>query len=362
MSLDERWIRRALELAWRGRYTTSPNPMVGACVVRSGRLAGEGYHRAFGADHAEVEAIKKAGRRAQGATLYVTLEPCSTWGKTPPCVGDILKAGIRRVVVGALDPNPKNYGRGIKAMRREGVEVKSGVLAEEVKKQNESFFKRVKTGLPFVTLKMAQSLDGKIAAVTGKSRWISSKPARRFVHELRAGQDAIMVGRNTFLRDNPLLSPRILSGKLRPGRPWRIAIARAADLSKRARIFKGPQLTLIALAEKELGRLKKSKTGGIYLGIPEKKGQIDLRILLERLASLGVGKLLAEGGGELAWSLLSAKLVDRIYWIVAPKILGGRGAKSSVEGEGVPDPSRAFVPKSLTVSPLGEDWLFEGNF
>ncbi len=361
----EKWMRLALQLAEKGRCSVSPNPMVGACLVRGHRVVAEGYHEAFGGPHAEVLAIKRAGSRARGATLYVTLEPCSTWGKTPPCVAAIVRAGIRNVVIGSLDPNPKNHGRGVRALKKEGVRVRAGILSEEVKEQNNWFFKYVHAGLPYVTLKMAQSLDGKIATRTGASRWISSPLSRAFVHELRAGQDAILVGKNTLFKDDPYLSPRIKSGTLQPGKPWRVVLDPKFQVSLKARIFRGEQLTVVVVSEK----IKKGseKKNGFYPGcallpIREKRGRLDLGDLLKNLAALGIAKLLVEGGGELAWSLLEAGFVDKAYWIVAPKILGGRSAKTSVEGKGVLTPSQAIAGKIVKTFQSGEDLVIETEF
>ncbi|HXV28667.1 MAG TPA: bifunctional diaminohydroxyphosphoribosylaminopyrimidine deaminase/5-amino-6-(5-phosphoribosylamino)uracil reductase RibD [bacterium] len=359
----KKWMKWALQLAEKGRFTVSPNPMVGACVIRHGRLAGQGYHRQYGGDHAEVVALRQAGRKANGATLYVTLEPCSTWGKTPPCVSTVLRAGIRHVVIGSTDPNPIHHKIGIAALKREGVRVTSGVLMQEVKKQNEAFFKYTQKKLPFVTLKMAQSLDGKIATSQGRSRWITSEPARHFVHRLRAGHDAVMVGKNTLLTDDPFLSPRLGLRDMSPEKPWRIVLAPRLEIPKNARIFKGEQLTLVAVSEKKQEALKKqNKLRSVtLLSIGEKEGRLDMRDLLAQLANLGVATLLVEGGGELAWSLIEANLVDRLLWIVAPKIIGGRSAKTSVEGKGINDLSKAYFVRDVNVSRLGEDWLFEGR-
>ncbi|MBI3307142.1 MAG: bifunctional diaminohydroxyphosphoribosylaminopyrimidine deaminase/5-amino-6-(5-phosphoribosylamino)uracil reductase RibD [Candidatus Omnitrophica bacterium] len=359
--LHESWMREALRLAAKGRFTVSPNPMVGACGVKAGRKVGEGFHEKYGGPHAEIHALRRMGKKSRGATLYVTLEPCSTWGKTPPCVAAIVKAGIRHVVVGSYDPNPKNHGRGIQALRKNSIKVTLGVLDKEVQKQNESFFKLVKTGLPFVTVKMAQSLDGKIAATNGSSRWISSPPARDFVHRLRAEQDAILIGKNTLLKDNPKLSPRIKIKNTMPGKPWRIVMDSQLEASPRARIFQGDQLTLRAASVKKIKSFK-NKAQGILLPVNEKKGRLDLKDLLKKCAALGAAKILVEGGGETVWSLLNEGLVDKAYWIMAPKIIGGRRAKTSVEGEGVVNPNRAMPCTVESVSKLGEDWLFELKF
>ncbi len=358
----EKWMRSAIRLAQKGKCAVSPNPMVGACVVRNAKLMGSGYHACYGSEHAEIMALRRAGTRAAGGTLYVTLEPCSTWGKTPPCVAAVIRSEIRHVVIGSLDPNPRNHGRGVRALRNAGIRVTVGVLGRLIEEQNGWFFKYVKRKLPYVTLKMAQSLDGKIATRTGRSRWISSPASRDFVHRLRSEQDAVLVGKNTLYQDNPLLSPRIRIKHQQPGKPWRIALDPEGTVSPAARIFRGDQLTLLAVSEACLKKRHSSAYPAILLPVRLRRGRLDLMALLKKLAALGVAKLLVEGGGETAWSLLELGLVDRAYWIVAPKLIGGRLAKTSVEGDGVRDPNRALVPRKTKVSRLGEDYLFELKF
>jgi diaminohydroxyphosphoribosylaminopyrimidine deaminase/5-amino-6-(5-phosphoribosylamino)uracil reductase len=235
----EFWMARALHLAERGRLSVSPNPMVGACVVGASRLIAEGWHQRYGGDHAEIIALKRAGMRARGAVLYVTLEPCSSWGKTPPCVSAIIRAGIRQVVIGSRDPNPRHRGRGITMLKRAGITVHASVLAGEVARQNEAFFKYIRTGLPFVSLKMAQSLDGKIASVSGSSRWISSALARGFVHRLRAAHDAVLVGTRTLLMDDPRLGTNAKNRPSPSEKPWRVALDPRVEVSPSARILSG---------------------------------------------------------------------------------------------------------------------------
>lgn len=355
---DEIFMARAVALAQKGRGQTSPNPCVGAVVVRSGKVVSEGYHLYFGGPHAERVALRKANGQARDATLYVSLEPCSTWGKTPPCVDTIIAKQIKRVVIASLDPNPQNHQGGVRKLRKAGIQVRVGVLAEEARKQNEAFFKRMQTGFPFVTLKIAQSLDGKIATTTGESRWISSKRSREFVHSLRSEVDAILVGKNTALRDNPRLR-----GLTRGEKPWRIVLDPDLELSPKARLFEGPQLTFVAIPDRKLNRVSqnlgsKKFKGQIFLPIQEKRGKLELRELLKKLAALGVNHLLVEGGGEVAWSLIDGRLVDRLIWIIAPKIIGGRSAKTSVEGEGVEKIREAYLLDFEKSYRLGEDWVF----
>jgi len=360
VSHDERWMHLALNLALKGRFETSPNPRVGACVVLKGKLVGQGWHKKFGGPHAEVMALRQAGKRAKGAVLYVTLEPCSSWGKTPPCVDAVIQAGIREVVFAVRDPNPKHAGRAGALLKKAGVLVRHDVLAREAEKQNETFFKWIKTGRPFVTLKMAQTLDGKIATRTGQSRWISSSESRELVQDLRRGHDAVLVGKNTLLMDNPRLSVR---GTKQPNRYLRVVLDPRCEVPVGAKIFTGNQAVLLAIGEKALKKasLRAWKRPVTLLPLKEINGRLDLDQLLKKLGALGVASLLVEGGGETAWSFLSQKQVDRVIWITAPKIFGGRDAKTSVEGDGVALPDQALNLKSWTVFPCGPDFVLEGR-
>ncbi len=362
----EVWMKRALALAEKGRFSVSSNPMVGACVVFKGKLVGSGFHEKFGEPHAEPNALAQAGKKARGATLYVTLEPCATWQKTPPCAPLIKEKGIRQVVIGCLDPNPLNRGKGVRFLREQGIAVTVGVLEKKVRKQNEGFFKTMTAKRPFVTLKMAQTLDGKIATCKGLSRWISSPSSRKFVHRLRASHDAVLVGKNTFYQDDPRLTVPKNSRSLVSGKPWKIVMISARGWSPKARVFKDRQLAILVFPEKDLKAIvKKTETQKgtlMLLPVKEKSGRIEVRELLKKLAALGVTKLLVEGGGELAWSFLEAGCVDRAFWILAPKIFGGRDAKTSVEGFGVKTPDQAFLFKTAKVTRSGDGWIFEGTF
>lgn len=308
MLYREKYMRRALELAEYGRGKTSPNPMVGAVVVKGNKIVGEGYHHKAGLPHAEVNALRQAGKRARGAALYVTLEPCCFFGKTPPCTGAIIKAGIKKVVIAAKDPNPLNNGNGIRILRQHNIKVAAGVLRDESRRQNEIFERYITTGMPFVILKMAQTLDGKIATKTGDSKWISSFQSRRLVHKLRREVDAVMVGANTARIDKP--------------------------------------------------RLKQSKMKIIVRG--SKEGSIvNLKRLLKGLAKKGITSVLCEGGGELAASLLKDGLVDKIMFFIAPKIIGGRTAKSPVEGAGIGSMADAIELENMNIKKIGNDVLIE---
>ena len=352
-------MSHALSLAERGRGFVSPNPVVGACVVKSGRLVSSGFHAHFGGPHAEVLALEKAGQKARGGTLFVTLEPCSTYGKTPPCVNRIREAGIRCVVIGSPDLNPKHRGKAFRTLRDFGIRVETGILKDEVWKQNEAFFKWIRSGLPFVTLKMAQSLDGKIASRTGQARWISGPKARAWVHDLRSRSDAVLVGVHTVLRDNPRLTVR--QGRSRENL-WRIVLDSFGQSSPNARIFHEQSPVILVCAFQALKRVtQKFKHAPVtILPVTERRGRLDLKELLSKLGSLGITSLLVEGGGEVAWSFLEKNLVDKIFWIMAPKLIGGRTAKTSVEGAGIAKPDDAWSVRIKKMTLLGHDILFEG--
>jgi diaminohydroxyphosphoribosylaminopyrimidine deaminase / 5-amino-6-(5-phosphoribosylamino)uracil reductase len=360
MNHNRRFLLRALALAEKGRGFVSPNPTVGACVVRSGRLISEGYHRAFGSAHAEVEALGRAGRKAKGATLYVTLEPCSIYGKTPPCVEAIRDAGIKRVVIGGMDPNPIHKGRAVTILERYGIKTKTDVIRDEVARQIQAYAKWVRVKKPFVTLKLAQSLDGKIASRTGDSRWISGPEARLWVHDIRSDVDAILVGKNTVLKDNPKLTTR--NGK--PAKaPWRIVLDAEGACHPEARIFHAGGPTLLACSRRHIMKIgRKFRTSKVTLmPLREKERRLDLNDLLEQIGLMGITSLLVEGGGEVAWSFLKSRLVDKVFWIIAPQIVGGRRAKTSVEGLGVRSLSEAHSVRVNRMFPMGKDFIFEGQ-
>lgn len=353
------YMNLALTEAEKGRGSTSPNPIVGACVVKNNKLVSTGHHKKFGAPHAEVEAIRKAGLRAKNSTLYVTLEPCSTFGKTPPCT-DLIKASkIKRIVIAAMDPNPSHSGRAVQILKKAGVKVETGILNNLAVKQNQSFFKWVRKKVPFVTLKMAQSLDGKIALKTGESRWITGAKARNWVHQLRACSDAVLVGKNTVMIDDPRLTVRGRFGR----QPWRIILDTKAEIPPTLRIFdqKGP--VLVVCAKKFLRKaIKKFQYVNVsLLGVERKKNGLNLHQLLKKLGEMGIASLLVEGGGEIAWSFLDEGLVDQVKWVVAPKLIGGRMSKTSVEGEGVRLLKNSFLLRNLQMTPIGDDLLFESE-
>lgn len=337
-SQDARWMRRALSEARKGIGLTSPNPVVGAVLVRDGREVGAGWHRQAGGPHAEVEALAAAGERAQGASLYVTLEPCSTHGRTPPCTQAVAKAGVQRVVVGCLDPNPVHAGKGFDLLREHGIEVirAEPEVENECREVNEAFFHWIVTGRPFVLLKMAMTLDGRIATAAGESRWITSAAARSRVQELRRWADAILVGAETVRRDNPSLTVR--EPPEWPRQPRRLIWCRSPDaLNPQGKVFCGEQ-----------GK----QTRCVTASTPGQWGRC-----LEELGREEVTALLVEGGGELAVSLLQAGMVQKLVWFVAPKLLGGRGSRPVLGG---PDPERladAIALRNWTWTPVGPDMM-----
>ena len=355
---DIEYIREALRFAANARGRTSPNPLVGAVIVKDGRIVAEGWHRQAGTPHAEVHALNMAGDLAKGATLYVTLEPCSHFGKTPPCANAIAEAGIKRVVAAMSDPNPKVAGRGFQILKDAGIEVEVGILEEEARKLNEVFIKWVTSGKPFVTLKTAMSLDGKIATATGQSKWITSEDSRRRVHELRDINDAIMVGIETVLKDNPILTTRIDNGK----NPIRIVVDSKARTPLASNIVTNHQAkTIIAVTEnapiERVNALEKSGIEVIFAGDGER---VDLNILMNELAKREITSVLLEGGGTLNFGMLEAGLVDKVYAFIAPKIIGGRSALTPVEGNGFENLNNAINIKDISIEKIDGDILITG--
>lgn len=322
---DERFMRQAIALARKALGRTHPNPAVGALVVRGGKVVGRGYHRRAGAPHAEVVALEQAGRRAARATLYSTLEPCDHHGRTPPCSAAILEAGVARVVFASSDPNPLVNGRGVKRLRRAGLEVTPGVLRDEADAINRPFFTAMKEGRAFVTLKLAATLDGKIAARTGDSKWITGEPARARVHELRNLVDAILVGAGTALRDDPALTTRLPAP--RQGRnPVRVVLDADLDVPPGARVydtFQHGRAIAVCGANADPRRRAALAGRGVEVWVlPARRGKVTPRPLLERLAKEGLLHVLVEGGSQVAGAFLSAGLVDELWLFVAPKVLG----------------------------------------
>jgi diaminohydroxyphosphoribosylaminopyrimidine deaminase/5-amino-6-(5-phosphoribosylamino)uracil reductase len=359
---DAEFLRRALELAERGRGLTSPNPLVGAVVVREGRIVGEGAHLRAGGPHAEVEALAAAGEAARGATLYVTLEPCNHHGRTSPCAPAVARAGIVRVVAALRDPNPDVGGGGLGALRQAGIAVEVGVLNAEAERQNRGWLTAMRERRPHVTLKAAATLDGKIADVHGASRWITGEPARRQVHRMRAESDAIIVGITTALRDDPSLTVRLEAPW--PREPYRVVLDTHARLSPEARVIHAatPARALVAVGpEAAPARVAALQAAGAtVVRCPGRDGRVDVSALLARLFDLEVRAVLVEGGGEVHAAFLDAGLVDRVALFVAPMLVGGRAAPGVVGGEGRELKSALRLERPM-VTVFGDDLLIQGD-
>jgi diaminohydroxyphosphoribosylaminopyrimidine deaminase/5-amino-6-(5-phosphoribosylamino)uracil reductase len=356
-AVAEFFMRLALREAEKGLGRTSPNPAVGAVLVRNGRVVARGFHARAGAPHAEVVALREAGARARGADLYTTLEPCDHYGRTPPCSVAIVEAGVRRVVVGARDPNPLVNGKGIARLRRAGIEVVAGVLEEECGALNAHWARFITSGRPFVTLKAAVTLDGKIATRTGDARWVTGPEARAWVHRLRDRVDAVLVGSGTALADDPELTARLPGGRGRD--PLRVVLDSDLDLPGRLRLFRpgSPAPTVVAHASRKARRLG---PGVELLACRRGPGGVDLEDLLTRLAARGVTHLLVEGGARVAAAFLARGLVDRVAVFVAPKIVGGDGL-SWIAGPGVARMADAVALRDVRVERLGDDVLVTGS-
>lgn len=356
---DARWMRRAVALAERALGRTSPNPAVGAVVVRGGRVVGEGWTRPVGGPHAEIVALRRAGTRARGATLYVTLEPCSHHGRTPPCADAVIAAGIARVVVAVGDPNPRVRGRGLRALQRAGVTLTTGVLAEEAGEVSAWFRHWIVRHRPFVILKLAASLDGRIATATGESRWISGPAARRWVHGLRNRIDAVMVGSGTVLADDPALTCRMRGGR----DPVRVVVDGGLRISPRARLLRqrSAAATIVATTARAATARGRAfaRAGAEVVVVPGRGPRVDLAALLRLLGERGVVSVLVEGGGELAAALLRARLVDRVAIVTAPILLGGDG-RPMLGGLGLRRLAGAPRLVGSRVVSLGPDLLREG--
>ena len=355
---DKEYMQEALRIAANAKGRTSPNPMVGAVIVKDGRIIAEGWHRQAGTPHAEVHALNMAGELAKGSTLYVTLEPCSHFGRTPPCANAIINAGIKRVVCAMTDPNPKVSGNGMKILKDAGIEVAVGICEDEARRLNEVFLKWITTNKPFVSLKCAMSLDGKIATSTGQSQWITSEASRRRVHELRDIHDAIMVGIGTVLADNPSLTTRIEGGK----NPIRVIVDSQARTPINSNVITdGQAKTIIAVSKNASNdKVNAFKKAGVEIIIAGNSERVDLNILMNELASREITSILVEGGGTLNFSLLEAGLVDKVYAFIASKIIGGRDALTSVEGEGFKNLNEALNLRDVTTEMIDNDILITG--
>lgn len=359
---SEIFMKRALKLASKGLGKTSPNPMVGAVIVKDGEIAAEGYHKKAGQSHAEINAIEVAGTDANGADLYVTLEPCSHFGKTPPCADAVINAGIKRVFVAMKDPNPKVSGNGIRRIEEAGIEVQTGLLEGEAKKLNEIFVKYITTGTPFVTLKAASTLDGHIATKTGTSKWITGEKSRHHVHRMRDKSDAILVGIRTVQKDDPSLTTRLTKGKGKD--PIRVILDENLLISMDAKVITTKSTSLLIIATTEAAPKTKIdalvELGATLLVFDSDNELVPFRPLMERLGEMEITSLIIEGGSLVNASALRDNVVDKVAIFYAPKIFGGSDCINIFGGSGIESLSEAVQVKEMTLKKLGEDFLLEG--
>jgi len=352
---DKAYMKRALALARRAKGWTHPNPMVGAVLVKDGRIVAEAYHKRPGTAHAEALVLEKAGPAAEGATLYVSLEPCChTKKRTPPCVEAILRAKVKKVVAAMVDPNPQVSGRGFKALEAEGVEVAYGLLKEEAERLNEAYIKYITTGRPFVSLKVAMSLDGKIALPDGQSKWITSDRARLEVQRLRAEHQAVLTGIGTVLADDPLLTVR-LRGR---HSPIRILVDPELKCPEKARILNTPPKTIIVTRKAHTEKAKTLAARGIEFISYE--GELDLTWLMEKLGQMGIASVMVEAGSTLSGHMINSGQVDKVFFFIAPKILGGKNSYPAIGGPACKDLESAHKLKDFKLRRLGPDLLIEG--
>ncbi len=359
---DEQYMQRALELAKLAEGETSPNPMVGCVIVNDdGEIVGEGYHHKAGQPHAEVNALAEAKSNAQGATAYVTLEPCAHFGRTGPCCVALARAGIRRVVVACMDPNPKVAGQGINYLRLQGIEVKVGVCEKEAKRLNERFFTWITQGRPFITLKYAMTLDGKIATRTGDSKWITGEAARTMAHELRKQHDAILVGIGTVLADNPELTTRMVKGS----NPTRVVLDAYLSISLMANVL-NPAAPTIVITGETADAVKAEAIAALpnveVVRLPlDAAGRLPITKVVEVLAEHELTSVVVEGGGNVLGSFADAGLADRVYAFIAPKIVGGSQGRTPIGGLGCDFIEDGYVLKEVEMKQLGDDFMITGR-
>ncbi|MCI8814554.1 MAG: bifunctional diaminohydroxyphosphoribosylaminopyrimidine deaminase/5-amino-6-(5-phosphoribosylamino)uracil reductase RibD [Lachnospiraceae bacterium] len=357
---DEKYMRMALALAQKGMGWTSPNPMVGAVIVKDGRVIGKGYHEKYGQPHAERNALASCTEDPRGATMYVTLEPCCHYGKQPPCVDAILEAGIRRVAVGSADPNPLVGGKGVGILREHGVSVTEDVLREACDGLNQVFFHYIQTGYPFAVMKYAMTMDGKIAAYTGASKWVTGEAAREHVQSQRHRFRSIMVGVGTVLADDPLLTCRMEGGR----NPIRVICDSHLRTPLTSQLVQTARQASTVIATCCPDREKQAayrEAGCSVWQMQERNGRVDLKELMKRLGQENIDSVLVEGGGTLNWAALKSGVIQRVQVYIAPKLFGGQTAKTPVEGQGFPVPSEAVLLKNSAVTRLGEDFLIESD-
>ncbi len=358
---DIRYMKQAFELAAKGTGFVNPNPLVGAVIVKDGEIISEAYHEKFGGHHAEINAINNAKKPVDGATIYLNLEPCSHFGKTPPCSLALIENKIGKVVIAMTDPNPLVSGKGIKMLKDHGIEVTVGILEDEAKKLNEVFIKFITTGLPFAVLKTAMSLDGKIASSTGNSRWISNETSRKFVHHLRNKYSAIMVGVETVINDDPLLTCRILGQST--GNPVRIITDTKLRIPLNSKVINSENARTIIVTgpDADVRKINKLKNKGVeFVSTHLKNNRVDLNELMKKLGKLNIDSVLIEGGGTLNFSAIYEGIVDKIYSFIAPKFIGGKEAKTPIEGKGVEKVADAFEIENISLQNFDNDIMITG--
>lgn len=361
LSYGEKYMRLAMQLAGNAIGRTSPNPLVGAVIVKDNRVVGCGWHRKAGTPHAEVHALNQAGELAQGADVYVTLEPCAHYGKTPPCAKALVEAKVKNVYGGLLDVNPKVAGKGFKILEDAGIHVEYGFLQDELRKQNEVFFKWIEHKKPFVVLKAAMTLDGKIATATGQSKWITNETSRAYGYKLRDIYDGIMVGINTVIEDNPMLTARVDGGK----NPIRIVVDSSLKIDINANVVQDKSAkTIVATTDKaDKDKILKLQAQNVDVIVVDKdeNDKVDIEKLLNILGQQNICSILVEGGATLSGSFVAKKLVDKVYFFIAPKIVGGKEAKTPVAGTGILNLQEALALKDIQIEKLEEDILIIGR-
>jgi diaminohydroxyphosphoribosylaminopyrimidine deaminase/5-amino-6-(5-phosphoribosylamino)uracil reductase len=359
--MDTKYMERAIELAERGAGYTKPNPLVGAVIVKNNKIIGEGYHQFYGGPHAEINAFKNAVENVIDAEMYVSLEPCSHYGKTPPCAEAIVKSGIKKVIIGMKDPNPLVAGRGINILKEAGIEVVHGILEDKVRKLNEIFIKYITTQKPFVILKTAMTLDGKIAAVTGDSKWITNELSRRYVHEIRHRLSGIMVGIETVIKDDPMLTTRLEDKEGID--PVRIIVDSKGRIPLEARVLNsnsGSKTIVVVTESADKNKIKAIEAKGAEVIItPQKDNKVDLSYLMKELGEREIDSILLEGGSTLNYSALEEGIVDKVITFIAPKIIGGSAAKTPVGGEGKTLMKDAILLHNMEFSKFQEDIMIE---
>jgi len=358
---DKEYMTIAMRLALRAQGKTSPNPMVGAVIVKQGKVIAQGFHHRCGGDHAEIVALKNAKTNVQGATLYVTLEPCGHYGRTPPCVEAIIRSGVKKVVIGTLDPNPVNNGASVRRLKKAGLATVVGILKDDLQKINEAFFKFIQDKRPFIVIKWAQTLDGKIATATGSSKWITAEKTRAFSHGLRDNFDSILVGVNTIIKDDPFLN-----GCRRSRKIIKIVIDPRLRIPLGANIFLKTDLKQIVIATSLRTNEKKArylvKRGVRIVRCPMRGKNLDLKVLFKELGRANIVNVLVEGGSRTIGRILKQRLADKALIFIAPKIVGDQKALSAVDGLGITDIGKTLKLKDFTVKTIGRDILVEGYF